>query len=102
MEMNEKDAYIIEQYQKDESMMIMIFAQWCVNNDLDASELYQRAYPNQPINKELIQIMEETVAKEESEEISTDVVQHVLQIFGNDDLAFVIQEIIDNKLNKKD
>lgn len=100
--MNEKDAYIIEQYQKDESMMIMIFAQWCLNNNLDASELYQRAYPNQPINKELLRIMDETVAKEESEDISTDVVQHVLQLFGNDDLAFTIQDVIDTKSNKKD
>lgn len=102
MKMTEKDQYIIDQYKQDESMMVVIYAQWCVNNDVDAVALYQQAYPEQPVNKELIQAMNETVDKKESEEISTSLVQHVLQLFGNDDLAFVIQEVMDEKSKKKD
>ena len=41
--------------------------------------------------------MKKTVPKNESEDISKELVQHVLQIFGNDDLAFVIQEINQRK-----
>lgn len=102
MKMNEKDQYIIEQYQQDESMMILIYAQWCVNHELDALEMYQQAYPDQLINKELLKALDETVAKEESEDISIELVQHVLQLFGNDDLAFVIQEASDKKVKKND
>ncbi len=97
MKMSEKDKSIIEQYQNDEKMMVLIFAQWCVNNDLDAKVLYEKAYPSQPENKLLLEAMEETVSKEESEEISVAVLQQVLQLFGNDDLAFVVQEEIDKK-----
>ena len=97
MKMSEKDKHIIEQYQNDEKMMVLIFAQWCVNNDLDAKVLYEKAYPSQTENKLLLEAMEETVFKEESEEISVAVLQQVLQLFGNDDLAFVVQEEIDKK-----
>lgn len=97
MKMSEKDKNIIEQYQNDEKMMVLIFAQWCVNNDLDAKVFYEKAYPSQPENKLLLEAMEETVSKEESEEISVAVLQQVLQLFGNDDLAFVVQEEIDKK-----
>ncbi|MEI3613026.1 hypothetical protein [Pseudogracilibacillus sp. SO30301A] len=97
MKMSEKDKNIIEQYQNDEKMMVLIFAQWCVNNDLDAKVLYEKAYPSQLENKLLLEAMAETVSKEESEEISVAVLQQVLQLFGNDDLAFIIQEEIDKK-----
>lgn len=97
MKLSDKDKYIIERYQQDEAMMVLIFAQWCINHDLDPLEVYERAYPNQPKNKLLLEAIEKTVPKNESEEISKEVVQHVLQLFGNDDLAFVIQEIMESK-----
>jgi|SRR5699024_1150590 len=97
MKLTEKEQYIIDQYEQDETMMIIIFAQWCVNHDLDAVALYHKAYPNQPENKALLAALDETVDKKESEDISTALVQYVLQLFGNDDLAFVIQEEIDKK-----
>lgn len=97
MKLTEKEQYIIDQYEQDETMMIIIFAQWCVNHDLDAMVLYHKAYPNQPENKALLAALDETVDKKESEDISTALVQYVLQLFGNDDLAFVIQEEIDKK-----
>jgi len=92
MKRSEKEQYIIDKYKQDEHMMILIFAQWCVNNNLDATSLYKKAYPNQPENKALLAALENTVPKEKAEEITTDMVQYVLQLFGNDDLAFIIQE----------
>lgn len=97
MKLSDKDKYIIERYQQDEAMMVLIFAQWCINHDLDPLEVYERAYPNQPKNKLLLEAIEKTVPKNESEDISKEVVQHVLQLFGNDDLAFVIEEIMESK-----
>ncbi|MFD2130526.1 hypothetical protein ACFSKI_04670 [Pseudogracilibacillus auburnensis] len=100
MKMNEKDEYIIEQYKNDEEMMILIYTQWCINNDFDPEELYQLAYPNQQKNPALLEAIQKTVEKNESEEISHQLVQQVLQLFGNDDLAFVVQQKID-QLKKK-
>lgn len=97
MKLSDKDKYIIERYQQDEAMMALIFAQWCINHELDPLEVYERAYPNQAKNKLLLEAIEKTVPKNESEEISKEVVQHVLQLFGNDDLAFVIEEIMESK-----
>ncbi len=44
---------MIENYQNDEKMMILIFAQWCINHDLDPKEMYKRAYPAQGENHAL-------------------------------------------------
>jgi len=86
---------IIEQYQKDEKTMVLIFAQWCINNNLDPVALYKEAYPTQLENHLLNETIEETVPKEESDFISDDIVLQVLQYFGNDDLAFVVQKIVE-------
>jgi hypothetical protein len=87
---NENEKRIIENYQKDENVMILIFAQWCINNNLDPIKLYEQAYPGQGKNKALEQALESTVTKNESDEIPVRVVLDVLQLFGNDDLAFVV------------
>ncbi|MDZ5472271.1 hypothetical protein SM124_10980 [Bacillus sp. 31A1R] len=74
-------------------MMILVFAQWCVNNNLDPVKLYTEAYPNQVSNPALLKTMEElTVDKEEAGEIPTSTVLNVLSLFGNEDLAFVVSE----------
>jgi hypothetical protein len=91
------EEQIIKNYQNDEKMMILIFAQWCINNNLDPEELYKIAYPYQVNNKALEEAIELTVPKEESDEISVQTVIHVLQLFGNDDLASVVQYSIDQK-----
>lgn len=49
--MNEKQ--LAEAYERDENMMILVFAQWCVNHDLDPMELYAKAYPQQKLNESL-------------------------------------------------
>lgn len=92
---------VIKHYEQDERTMVLVFAQWCVNHDLDPLALYHEAYPHQQPNPLLTEVMEETVAKEESEEISLDIVLYVLQMFGNDDLAFVVQEKADGLKKKR-
>ncbi|MCD8502407.1 MAG: hypothetical protein LRY71_13035 [Bacillaceae bacterium] len=84
---------VIEHYQRGEEMMILIFAQWCINHELDPFEVYKRAYPNQGANDRLEKIMDSTVTKEESEIISDETVLNLLWMYGNEDLAFVISEI---------
>ncbi|TXC93047.1 hypothetical protein FS935_02305 [Metabacillus litoralis] len=96
--MNSKDVEnkIIENYQKDENMMILIFAQWCVNHSLNPYEIYVKAYPNQQQNPALKQAIDLTVSKEEAGEIPDQTLLNVLSLFGNEDLAFVVSEEIGN------
>ncbi|WML26566.1 hypothetical protein [Neobacillus sp. OS1-33] len=99
--MNQKqlEEKIIENYRGEEKMMILVFAQWCVNHDLDPEELYLRAYPNQASNPALKEAIELTVPKDEAGEVSDQTLLGVLALFGNDDLAFVVTEEI-NKLKR--
>ncbi|WP_078553581.1 hypothetical protein [Bacillus alkalicellulosilyticus] len=94
--MNSKDMEqkVIENYQRDEEMMILVFAQWCINRGLDPEEIYTKAYPNQGKNKSLQYALDLTVPKEESEEIQDQTLLGVLSLFGNDDLAIVVTEEI--------
>ncbi|ARK30578.1 hypothetical protein [Halalkalibacter krulwichiae] len=94
MNKKEMEEKIIENYQKDESMMVLVFAQWCINQDLDPIEIYKKAYPNQEKNEALDYALNLTVPKEESETIANETLLGVLSLFGNDDLAFIVQEEI--------
>ncbi|AIQ13710.1 hypothetical protein [Paenibacillus durus] len=85
---------IVESYRRDEEMMILVFAQWCVNNGLDPEALYLQAYPQQQGNEQLARAIALTVPVDESGFISDDTVLGVLSLYGNDDLAFVITEAI--------
>ncbi|MEW9671394.1 hypothetical protein [Ammoniphilus sp. 3BR4] len=91
---------IIGQYQRDEGMMILVFAQWCVNQGLDPQEIYKRAYPDQTANPTLKQMVELTVPKEEAGDIPDQTVLNVLSLFGNEELAFVVSQEIE-RLKKK-
>ncbi|MBT2655740.1 hypothetical protein J7E81_10920 [Bacillus sp. ISL-18] len=97
MNSKELEEKIIQHYQGEEKMMILVFAQWCVNHDLDPEEVYLRAYPNQSSNPALREAIELTVPKEEAGEIADETLLGVLSLFGNDDLAFVITEEIQKK-----
>jgi hypothetical protein len=88
---------IIENYQSEEKMMILIFAQWCINHDLVPEEVYLRAYPNQEANQTLKEALELTVPKEEAGEVKDQTLLEVLSLFGNDDLAFIVTE----EMNKR-
>lgn len=92
---------VIESYQHDEKMMILIYAQWCINNDLDPKSMYEEAYPTQMKNDALREALELTVSKDESEEIAGQTVLNVLQLFGNDDLAFIVQEKVEKLKGEK-
>ncbi|MGM7701577.1 hypothetical protein ACSVDE_07590 [Pseudalkalibacillus sp. Hm43] len=100
MDSKDLENKIIQNYQKDEHMMILVFAQWCINHDLDPHALYVKAYPNQAANPALQQAIDLTVSKEESEDIADQTLLGVLSLFGNDDLAFVVNEEIDNRKKK--
>ena len=82
---------VIEQYEQDENIMIQLYAQWCINHDLDSFALYQTAYPDQKTNDALASAIEET--EKNALEVDTETVIQVLQLFGNDHLAFVVSEI---------
>lgn len=97
MDKKEIEQRIIEQYQQDEKVMILVFAQWCVNNELDPVSVYQRAYPSQRVNPSLLEATEQTVPKAEADQIDDQTLLEVLQVFGNDDLAFVVAEISEEK-----
>jgi type III secretory pathway component EscR len=96
-----REEQIIESYRRDEDMMILVFAQWCVNNGLDPHALYLQAYPEQENNEALRRAIALTVPEEEAGYISDDTVLGVLSLFGNDDLAFVVTGAIADRAPQK-
>ncbi len=92
-----REEQIVESYRQDEDMMILVFAQWCVNRGFDARELYYSAYPDQIDNPRLEQGIRLTVPKEEAGEIPDDTLFGVLSMYGNDDLGFAVSEALDAK-----
>jgi hypothetical protein len=94
MDSKELEAHIINSYKQDEHMMILVFAQWCVNHDHDPMAVYLETYPDQAANPSLQQAIELTVPKEEAGEISDETVLGVLSLFGNEELAFSVTELI--------
>ncbi|WP_391209114.1 hypothetical protein [Psychrobacillus sp. L4] len=81
---------IIQQYEEDENIMIRLFAHWCANHDINAATLYKNAYPHQHENGILLNIMKET--EKDNLQVDTETVIHVLQLFGNEDLAFEVSK----------
>ncbi len=100
MNSKELEEKIIQNYQGEEKMMILVFAQWCINHDLNPEEIYLKAYPDQGENSSLKEALELTVPKEEAGEVPDQTLLGVLSLFGNDDLAFIVMEEI--KKMKKD
>lgn len=95
MDFENRDEYIIKKYQQDEETMIQLYVQWCSNHQIDPVALYQRAYPGQEQNESLLKAVEEK--DQEQIEISADTLLEVLQMFGNDDLAFAVMEEIQKR-----
>lgn len=98
MDKKEIENQVIQQFKQDEHMMILVFAQWCINNDLLPEELYKQAYPDQIENKSLQEAMTLTVSKEEAGPIADDTVLGVLSLFGNEELAFIVTKEIEQRL----
>ncbi len=92
---------IVEAYRQEEDMMILVYAQWCINNDLDPVELYAQAYPEQVANERLSRVMELTVPKEEAGDITDDTLLGVLSMYGNADLGMVVSEAIEARERAK-
>jgi hypothetical protein len=99
MSQKEVQDKIIANYQSEERMMILVFAQWCINNHLNPEEIYLRAYPSQETNQALKDALELTVPKEEAGEVPDQTILGVLSLFGNDDLALVVNEEINKRSN---
>ncbi|RLQ96115.1 hypothetical protein [Falsibacillus albus] len=89
MNNKELEEKIVQNYQKDENMMILVFAQWCINNDLDPEAMYKEAYPSQAENHALKNALELTVPKKEAGEIPDHTLLGVLDLFGNNELAMI-------------
>lgn len=100
MNSKELEEKIIQNYQGEEKMMILVFAQWCINHNLDPEEIYLKVYPDQGENSSLKEALDLTVPKEEAGDVPDQTLLGVLSLFGNDELAFVITEEI--KKMKKD
>lgn len=100
MEYENRDEYIIKKYQQDENTMIQLFVHWCLNHSIDPLSLYHRAYPHQVKNEALIRAVEEAAADPEEFAIDHAAMLEILQMFGNDDLAFAVMEEIE-KFPKK-
>lgn len=95
-----QEEAVIKHYQQQEETMILLFCQWCVNHDLDPAALYQEAYPAQLVPKQLEEINEQTVGKEEGLDVDTALLIDVMSQFSNNDLAFVVNHY-DEQLRKK-
>ncbi|WP_046181384.1 hypothetical protein [Domibacillus tundrae] len=97
----EMEDFIVQSYQKEENMMILVFAQWCINHDLDPEAVYLKAYPDQAENQALKDALALTVPKEEAGDVPDETLLGVLSLFGNDDLAFIVTEEIAQRDGKK-
>lgn len=90
--------YIILKYQEDEQIMIQLFVQWCQNREVDPFTLYQKAYPSQTVNEAMKAVIDNN--EQVDLEIDSSTLIEVLQLFGNDDLAFVVSEEINKPVKK--
>lgn len=87
MKQSEWEQQMIERYQDEEQMMIVIFAQWCVNRGLDPLLVYREAYPEQDANPALASVIEQKFSPVQAQDITDDLLFTVLTLFGNDQLA---------------
>ena len=94
MDFKNIDEQVIQKYQEDEQLMIRLFVQWCANHQLDPHELYKCAYPHQQENTVMKNIIELADAEDEIN-IDNETMLDVLQLFGNEDLAFVVADEIE-------
>ncbi|REB11634.1 hypothetical protein DVB69_00385 [Sporosarcina sp. BI001-red] len=91
MEFKNIDEQVIQKYKEDETLMVRLFVQWCTNYNLDPQSLYQKAYPAQSFNELLSEVMDSDDGFDELH-IDNETMLDVLQMFGNDDLAFVVAD----------
>ncbi len=95
MEYKDLEQQIIQKYKDDETLMVRLFVQWCANHNLDPHALYKKAYPEQGTNPALKEVIKDDEGFEDLH-IDNETMLDVLQLFGNDDLAFVVSDEIQN------
>lgn len=100
MNHSERDQYIIERYQAGEAEMILLFVEWYHNYDLNSLEIYREAYPNQEFPEKLIEMNQELIESKEAVQIEKSLLLEVLQLYGNDNLAYVVTNYADKKDQK--
>lgn len=91
--------FIIQKYQDEERTMVHLFIEWCRNHDYDPHKIYHRAYPEQAKNPILTEILQE-LDDQKPIHIPNRTLLEILQMFGNDELAFVITDLIEQAPNK--
>lgn len=95
MEPKDLTELIIQKYKEDETLMVRLFVQWCANHALDPHALYKKAYPQQGTNPALTKVIEDDEGFDDLY-IDNETMLDVLQLFGNDDLAFVVSDEMQN------
>ncbi|MCM3743711.1 hypothetical protein M3193_06115 [Sporosarcina luteola] len=99
MEFRNIDEQVIQKYREDETLMIRLFVQWCANNELDPQLLYKKAYPEQIANPALQEVIEDDDGFDDLH-IDNEAMLDVLQLFGNEDLAFIVADEIERLTRK--
>lgn len=84
--------FIIKKYQDEERTMVHLFVEWCRSHHQDPHQVYQLAYPEQTENPILTEVLQE-LDDQKPIHIPTNTLLELLQMFGNDELAFVITEL---------
>lgn len=99
MDQKQLQEFIIKKYQDEERTMVHLFIEWCRENEHDPHAVYQLAYPEQVENPMIKELIEE-IGEQEPLHIPNHTLLEVLQMFGNDELAFVITELIEKSEKK--
>ncbi|MFK3936430.1 hypothetical protein ACI2JA_02805 [Alkalihalobacillus sp. NPDC078783] len=96
MNSSEREAYIIEKYKQEEKLMILLYAQWCVNHELDPVLIYEKAYPHQLKNQQLLDAVDQTLPKAEAEPVPLSSLLEVFSWFEQNELAFYVSELAEH------
>lgn len=94
MDRQQLQELIMKKYQDEERTMVHFFVEWCREHNYDPHSIYKMAYPNQPENPILSEIMA-TLNGQEPLHIPDNTLLEVLQVFGNDELTFVIADLVE-------
>lgn len=94
------EAFIIQKYQDEERTMVHLFIEWCREHQYDPHIVYQTAYPSQTENPIITEILA-TLSDQEPLHIPDHTLFEVLQLFGNDELVFVIADLIEKAKKKQ-
>lgn len=90
--MDDISKKVIEQYQADEKVMIQLFIHWCNNKQLNPLTIYRKAFPHYSDTTVLEDNIKEIVG-DEPVQVSTETLLHILEVFEQHELAYVISTL---------